>query len=50
MKSDMYHRQAFVSDHALRNYVRSYVHFHNVQRPHAVLGYPSPAEHELQCS
>jgi len=44
MKSDMYHRRKFDSDHALTKAVGSCVNFHNHQRLHTALGYRSSPE------
>jgi len=49
MKSDLYYRQAFASDHALRSAIRSYVDFYNHQRLHSALDYRSPADYERAC-
>ena len=50
MKSDLYHRQRFTSEHALRNALHSYIDFYNGQRLHSALGYRSPIECETQCA
>lgn len=50
MKSDMYHRRTFSSDHQLHGAIKSYVDFYNNERLHSSLGYQAPKEFEAQCT
>jgi len=50
MKSDLYHREAYESDSALRKAIRSYIDFYNRVRLHSSLGYQSPMEFEQACT
>jgi putative transposase len=46
MKSDIYHREHFSTEGALRRAVHSYIAFYNNKRFHSALGYRSPVEFE----
>lgn len=50
MKSDLYHREVFRSDGALKKSIRSYIDFYNRTRLHSSLGYRSPMEFERACA
>jgi len=50
MKSDLYHRETYESDVALRKAIRSYIDFYNRVRLHSSLSYLSPMEFEQACA
>jgi len=48
MKSDMYYRQQFASERALRAAIRRCVDFYNTQQRHSARGYQSPSGFEAR--
>lgn len=46
MKSDMYHRKAFMAKNTLYKAMQNYVDFYNQERIHSSLGYATPIEFE----